>query len=435
MTAVFFYLITQTEFYATSGLTLISIIIMIAVLIRYVNRTNRDLARFLMAIAHSDFSITFPERGGNDSYHILHRAFNEIILKLRQMGTEREAGYIHLRTVIEHIGIGLIAYQPNGEIEFINRAAKRILDIDNIRNIDELSKSNREIPRLLHSLKPREKYLFNGSIGDELLHLSMAATQLKHGDKITNLVSIQDIGNELAEKEMQAWQQITRVLNHEILNSVTPITSLASAAGEILRTSDRAASEVSIKPSITEKDVSDLTKSLETIEGRCRGLIDFINSYRNLMQIPTPNFQIVPAFKLIDKTIRLVSRNAESKGISLTSTIDPTNIELTADPVLIEQVLINLVTNAMQSLESQTSGRIDIKVFLNRRGRVIIRIADNGPGIAPEFIKSVFVPFFSTKKNGSGIGLSFTRQIMRLHKGEITVKSRPGIQTEFSLLF
>ena len=228
---------------------------------------------------------------------------------------------------------------------------------------------------------------------------------------------------------MEAWQQLIRVLTHEIMNSITPISSLASTVQSILKTS------VQGQTSPDPESLDDINSAVNTIQRRSEGLIHFVNSYRNLTKIPKPNFQIFQISSLFERIQNLMSKELEEKGIKFSQCVTPDSLELTADPELVEQVVINLLINSEHSLESQEGAEISLAASLDERGKILIKVTDNGPGIPEDVLEKIFIPFYSTKKNGSGIGLSLSRQIMRAHGGNIRVASKAGEETVFTLRF
>jgi signal transduction histidine kinase len=257
-------------------------------------------------------------------------------------------------------------------------------------------------------------------------------TEFRLGGKIFSLISLQNIRSELEETEIAAWQKLIRVLTHEIMNSITPISSLASTLNELIR-----ADQTSLRAQNGEApdSIPDILQALQTIQKRSDGLLHFVDAYRNLTLLPSPNFQIFPIRELFLRAEKLMQANIKERDILFESWIEPENLELVADPELIEQVLINLQLNALQALEGRREARIKLSASLDSRGKVLIQVADNGPGIPEENLEKIFIPFFSTKEGGSGIGLSLSRQIMRLHNGTISVHSRPGEDTVFTLRF
>ena len=429
---LFFYLLFRTNLYTALFILGALILYQIYALIYYVEKTNRDLARFFQSIKYEDFSQTFKVEGYGSSFDSLKAAFSEVMNAFRKTRAEKEEHFHYLQTVVQHIGIGLIAFQPDGEVELINTAAKRLLNVANLKNIRSLESLSKPLVEALLRLRSRESALVKVEDENELLHLALYATEFKLRAQKFSLVSIQNIHSELEEKEMEAWQKLIRVLTHEIMNSITPIASLTSTISNLIRN----AYGKKVKPKKLDGEaLQDVQQALQTIQKRSQGLLHFVDAYRNLTLIPKPNFQIFPIQELFNRIRKLMQVNIEKNSIRFKVNVDPETLELTADPELVEQVLINLMLNAFQAVEGREDAQIELKALLDGRGRIIIQVADNGPGIPKENIEKVFVPFFSTKEGGSGIGLSFSRQILRLHNASIGVHSEPNVQTVFTLRF
>lgn len=429
---LFVYLVMRTELYASIFVMGLIIIMEAAMLIKYIERTNRDLARFLGSIKYSDFSASFSG-GGKSSFGELNAAFNDVVNEFRAARAEKEEQYHYLQTIVQHVGHGLLAYDARGKVDIINNAARRLLNIPRLHRIGDLAPMYQPLVEVLMKIRSGEKELVKIENSDEFMQLAVYATGIKLRDKAVTLVSIQNIESELSEQELDSWQKIIRVLNHEIMNSVTPITSIASTVNELISEAEKASRDGSVV--LKSEAGADIKNALATIEKRGKGLVKFINSYRNLSNIPRPEFQVFPVAELFDRVGLLMKDRLEKYDIDFHRSIDPGSLELTADKELLEQALINLVLNAADALKGREDGRIEMKSRLDEKGRVIIIIEDNGGGIDKDAIDKIFTPFFTTKKEGAGIGLSFTRQIMRLHRGNISVKSEPDKSTQFTLLF
>jgi len=428
---LFFYLLFQTTWYATILIVGSITFYQIYALIHYVEKTNRDLSRFFQAIKHSDFSQTFTSAGLGSSFNELKAAFSEVMDEFRRARAEKEEHFRYLQTVVQHVGIGLISFQPNGEVELMNTAARRLLKVAQLKNIKSLESFSKPLVDTLFRLKPGEKALVKVEDHNESVQLAIYATEFKLRGQRFTLVSIQNIQSELEEKEMEAWQNLIRVLTHEIMNSVTPIASLASTVNSLLDNIDSEKSGEEISAETT----SDIRGAMQTIQKRSQGLLHFVEAYRNLTCIPKPNFQIFPIAELFARVQQLMGAQIAEKAIDFRFNVEPESLELTADPELIEQVLLNLLLNAIQAVQDQADARIELTARMDERGRIIIQIVDNGPGIIEEALEKVFIPFFTTKQDGSGIGLSLSRQIMRLHRGTISVHSQPNVETIFTLRF
>lgn len=429
---LFLYLLSQTTWYATLLIVGSIAVYQIYALIHYVEKTNRDLTRFLQSIKHSDFSQTFTGGGLGSSFDALKAAFTEVLDEFRRARAEKEEQYRYLQTVVQHVGIGLISFRQNGEVELMNTAAKRLLNVAQLKNIRSLESFSKPLVHTLFRLKPGEKALVKMDDHNEFVQLAIYATEFKLREQKLILVSVQNIQSELEEKEMEAWQNLIRVLTHEIMNSVTPIASLSSTVHDLLTESF---GRREFDGEISVETISDVRGALQTIRNRSEGLLHFVDAYRKLTRIPKPDFQIVPIVELFARVRQLMRAQIADKAIHFRVHVEPASLELTADPELIEQVLINLLLNAIQALQDQTDARIELTARMDGRGGILIQVADNGPGIIEEALEKVFIPFFTTKRDGSGIGLSLCRQIMRLHRGTIGVHSKPNEETIFTLRF
>jgi nitrogen fixation/metabolism regulation signal transduction histidine kinase len=428
----FFFFLFRTTLYAALFILGIFIFYQIYALIRYVEKTNRDLTRFLQSIQYSDFSQTFKVEGLGSSFEALKNAFNEVMNAFRKTRTEKEEHYRYLQTVVQHIGIGLVAFQPSGEVELINTAAKRLLRVPHLKNIKSLESWSKPLVSTLLKLKSKDKALVKVEDSNELLHLALYATEYKLRGQNFSLVSIQNIHSELEEREIEAWQKLIRVLTHEIMNSITPIASLASTINELIKESYEMRSS---EENIDAESLTDIRHASQTIQKRSQGLLHFVDAYRNLTLVQKPNFQIFALKELFARVEKLMQTNIKDKSINFEVSIEPQSLELAADPELIEQVLINLLLNALHAVKGRKKAQIDLDARLDGRGKILLQVKDNGPGIPEENLEKIFIPFYSTKEGGSGIGLSLSRQIMRLHNGFIGVHSDPKVETVFTLRF
>lgn len=391
-------------------------------LIRTTERTPRELLRFLEAIRYDDLSLQVSAHGRGPMFEAIADGFAEVTDAFRRLRTEREEQAQFLQTVVRHVGVALVAFRSDGEVVLFNIAAKRLLGLPRLRRIEGVAPVSRRLAEALPALRTGEQALVRVERGDRTLELAVRATQFRLAGEPHTLVSLQDIRHELEEKEMEAWQQLTRVLTHEIVNSVAPIASLAATANRLLHRDDDPA-------------LDDAREALQTVERRSQGLIHFVESYRSLTKIPKPRFALVPAADLLGNVRALLRTSLAEQRVALTVEVEPPTLEVAADEELVEQVLLNLLLNAMQALEGRPDARIGLRARIGDEGRPVIEVADNGPGILPEVRERIFVPFFTTKPTGSGIGLSLSRQIMRLHGGTLSVRSAPGAETVFALRF
>ena len=424
------YLFFKTNFIAAGIFTCLMAVYQIFALIRYVSKTNRDLTRLLQSIKYSDFSQSFTNNLKGSDFEELHAAFTEVIKEFQRAKLEKEEHLRFLQTIVDHVGIGLIAFNPAGEVELLNNAAKKLLKIPRLKNIRDLETVSPKLVQKLLELSPGGNDLVKLQQEDDLLQLSIYATGFVLHQQQLMLVAMQNIQNELEEEEMKSWQNLIRVLTHEIMNSITPIASLSSTAYGLLK--DERECEV---PESMNETIDDVRHAVNTIEKRSKGLLTFIENYRELTRIPKPEFKMVKIKDLFERVEYLMKDQFEAYSINFNMDIDPESLEITADPALIEQVLINLCKNALEAVNGLTRPKIKLKAGTDGRGNPVIKVIDNGKGITEEVAEKIFIPFFTTKQQGSGIGLSLSRQIIRLHKGTIGVTSTPNEKTVFKLRF
>lgn len=429
----FFYLIFTTRFYTTAVLIAGFALIQVSLLIHYINKTNRYVKNFLEAIKYSEFTRSFEFEGLGTSFDGMKEAFNTVIAEFQKIRNEKEEQFHFLQNVIQHIGISMIAFQEDGKVEMLNNATKKLFNRNNIRNINELENLSHELVNTFHQLKSGEKSLLKINLQNDILQLAIYAKEFKLRGQVITLVSIQNIQTELEEQEMEAWQKLIRVLTHEIMNSITPIASLSSTVSQMVKVTREDPNLV--VPAEMEETISDIENALVTINKRSNGLLHFVETYRNLTRIPKPNFKIFEVKTLFHNIHLLMEEELKLHNITMQMSIQPENFELFADEELIEQVMINLVKNASHALENQDGAHISLKAVINERGEKLIQVIDNGPGIVKDVLDKIFIPFFTTKKEGSGIGLALSRQILRLHGGSIMAHSEPGVQTIFTLRF
>ena len=424
-------IVKRQEFIISSIILASLIIFQIIALVKYVERTNRRLTTFLESIRHSDFVSSFSDHGLGKSFDDLNKAFNEVINEFKKTRASREEHFNYLQTVVQHISIGIIVFQKNGKVDIFNNASKRMLRVSGIRFVHELEKTDKELANTITGMKSGDKNLVKVFVEDELLQLSLRATEFRMRNEDFVLVSLQNIHTELEAKEMDSWQKLIRVLTHEIMNSITPIVSLSGTVKDILIDEE----SLELRNDVDEDDVESILSALNTIEKRSQGLLNFVQVYRNLTRIPKPNFRYVEIKEILDSVYALLEPKIKEQGIQCKVQILPKDLKLTIDPDLIEQVIINLVINAVHAVKEAEKPTIKITASMAANNRAYISISDNGHGIKPDIMEKIFVPFFTSKKEGSGIGLSLSREIMRLHKGNITVKSKPEEETVFALHF
>jgi len=426
------YLFFNTRYTVSAVILGLLVVYQIFTLIMYVEQTNRKLTGFLQSIRHADFSTSFTEQGLGKSFEELNNSFNEVISEFKKYRSEREEHLNYLLTVIQHVSIGMIAYTKDGKVDQYNKAVSDLFKIKHIKNITDLKKVKDDLPEQLLKMKAGSKMLIKVFVDDELLQLSINATQFKMRGEEFTLISLQNIHNELEEKEIESWQKLIRVLTHEIMNSITPISSLAGTVRGMLL--DETNEELVKMNELDDDDVESVQSALNTIEKRSQGLLNFVEIYRNLTRIPKPNFRYFKVRQIFENAEQLLMPKIEQLNIDCSYKIMPDELMITADPDLVDQVIINLMLNAIDAVKDNEKPIIRM-VASEVNNKIKIEIRDNGYGIKPDIMDKIFMPFFTSKTHGSGIGLSLSRQIMHLHKGNISVRSKPDEGTIFTLTF
>lgn len=427
-----FYLFFNSSLYATTTILTFIVILQVYLLIKFVSKTNKDISRFFESIKYSDFSQNFSTHIKGASFEELSNSFSDVIQKFQNTRTEKEENYRYLQTVIQHIGIGLMTFTPDGNIDLINSSAKRLLGFNVIKNISELSSLDKELPEALLRMEAGDKLLQKIVENNELVQLAIYAAEFRMRGRQFTLISLQNIQNELEDVEIEAWQKLIKVLTHEIMNSVTPITSLANTADGILQEFENKSTGIN---DVLKEHLEDVRGAITTIQKRSSGLLKFVDAYRNLTKVPIPNFGIIKIESLFQRIKTLLSDELIKRKLFFDISVEPPNLEITADSDQIEQILINLVLNSIYALEGIDNPHIMLKGFIDRSSHGVIQVIDNGPGIPDEILEKIFIPFYTTRKGGSGVGLSLSQQIMRAHRGNIRVNSIPGKETVFTLRF
>jgi nitrogen fixation/metabolism regulation signal transduction histidine kinase len=411
------------------SLFLILVVIQIIFFLKYSESSFKKVRVFLDNIKQDKYSQLYPVKFDGTETDDLHIEFNAILAKLKEDQAEKEAQYQYFRSVFKHLSIGLITFGESGGIQIINTSAKRILDVEELKNISEIEGINKELHLAIHNLRTGGSELIKIAHPDGIMQLSVYVIELLMRGEKFKLVSLQNIQSELEEKEMEAWQNLVKILTHEIMNSIAPISSLAGTIkGEIESKMD----DVS---QVGPADMEDYLMGISTIEKRSQGLINFVSDFRSLAHIPTPKFSSIGILKLFDQLEVLLAHQLEANKITLRKELNPPELILFGDQTQIEQVLINLAQNAIHAVEDAEIKVITFRAFIDEAGKIILEVSDTGKGIEEEALSKIFIPFFTTKKKGSGIGLSLSKQIMRRHKGNIQVRSAIEEGTTFKLIF
>ena len=430
---LFFYIAMKPGYLAATLIIGILPIWQVFLLFRFIEISHRNLKRFLDSIRYSDFSTAFKGNENDASLRELNNAFNNVIKDFKKEREQREEQYRYLQTVVHNVGVGLIISNEDGSIELINREMKQLLKLTRITHLSQLKYVNSELYKQIILMKTGERALISFKEEDYLLQISMSITEFILHQKKYKLISLKNIRKELEDKELDSWQRLIRVLTHEIMNSVTPISSLAETANTLLK-ENILCKQGKIREN--KETMKDVCEAIDTIEKRSKGLIHFVDNYRKLSRLPKPSLTLFSVSELLCRVKKLMSSHVKNKNITLTFDSKAAHhAQLLADPEQVEQVLINLIKNAVEALAHTKEPRIDLSAFLNDHGRIVCQVTDNGPGIKEEVLEKIFIPFFTTKKQGSGIGLNISRQIMWMHGGILTASSTPGKKTTFTLRF
>jgi len=424
------WLYYSQELWLAPGILMLLVVILTGEMIYYVNSINHKLARFLDSIRFTDFSSSFTsdsKMGG--SFREVNLAFNEVMEVFKQTRAEKEEQMLFLQVIIQHINTGIISFNSLGKIGIINNAAKHLLQIPQFRDIGDLGKLSPKLLKEVTEMKPGQRISFKVN---NALHLIVQSASLKMGGQSWTLLSLQNINAELQSNELEAWQNLTKVLRHEIMNSITPISSLV----ESLRTILDEDSYVQQEGFLIKKDgFQDIQEGLDTIANRSKGLVTFVNAYRDYTNIPEPTKELISVKTLFENVTGLMREDLRSNQIDIHTEIIPVELDVHCDPDQISMILINLIKNACESVRNQADRSILLRALGQGDMGTLIQVEDHGAGIIPEAIERIFVPFYTTKKTGSGIGLAISRQIMNLHKGSLQASSIPGEKTIFTMSF
>lgn len=386
------------------------------------NRTNRQLAFFFDAIRNEDSTLSFPVKTGNKAVTELNASMNRLNLLISDAKLRYRMQEQYYETILEHAATGLMSFDERGNILMVNSAVKRLLGCEPLTHLQQLDRIDPGLSGEFKSLVPNGQKLVKITNERCSLQLSLRATHMTARNKNLTLVSVQDIRNELDEKETESWIRLIRVLTHEIMNSIAPITSLSDTMAGYFEKNGTACNP----EDLDEQTIANTIKGLAVIRERGSGLVNFVDSYRKLTHLHTPQRKDVELQLFLEKVKILLCAELNFSQISLNIELEQPGMRVSIDENLFSQVLINLVRNAWEALESESNGSIMIKAREKETGRTLIEVIDNGPGIPAELLDKIFVPFFTTREHGSGIGLSLSRQIMRLHGGTLSVQSRPG---------
>jgi len=396
---------------------------------KFQRKAHVELEQFVESVHYRDFSRYFDVKHAPAEIQNLREGFNEINSTFKIISKEKETQYQYLQKILELVDTGILSYEEKtGEIVWMNESLKKMLQLPYLKTIYSLGKRDAVMANEIIALKPGENKISTVHLEKNSFKALLSATAFQTDGKIYKLIAFQNVNEALDETEAKAWQKLLSVLTHEIMNSVAPISSLADTLKNRLQQSVTTLNNES-------GSVDDLEIGIETIKRRSEGLLKFAETYRNLNKITTLNLKKVYVRDIFENLLQLMQPTLEQKNIEIETILKDTDLTLEADTNLLEQVLINLVVNAVEAVKEKKEPKIMLTAYVSNNRKTIIKVADNGNGMPSELIEKIFIPFFSTKKSGSGIGLSLCKQIMMLHKGNIQVHSVEGEGTAFLLQF
>lgn len=392
-------------------------------------KAQKEIQQFVESVHYRDFSRYFEVKKAPVELQPFRTGFNEINDTFKDISKEKETQYLHLKTILEIVDTGILSFETgSGEILWMNESLKNLLQIPYLKTVHSLEKRNALLYNEVMALSPGDNTVTAITRDNNTYRILLSATTFKNDDKIYKLIAFQNINEALDESESAAWQKLLSVMTHEIMNSVAPISSLAETLKDRIQ-------ESLDSPQQSKEALNDIETGISTIQKRSEGLLKFTETYRNLSRITKITTSRFPVIELFEHVQQLLQPTLEKKKINLEIVLRDPFLALEADAGLIEQTLINLLLNAIDAVKDVEQPRITISGEATLNGRISIKVSDNGAGIKPELLDKIFIPFFSTKKAGSGIGLSLCKQVMMLHKGQVQVQSQENHGTVFSLNF
>lgn len=424
------YLILKTQLWFTiAGVSCILLISIIS-LYNYINQIRADIKRFILAIKTRDHTLNFRNKSTKGSFPDLYSSFDDIIKTHKDIQLEQDAMFQLIKTILQQVPVGVIVLKDDNttpdqaEISFFNEAAAALLKVPAYKYWHRLKQHLPLFATEIERIEKGGKRFLELKIQDKLIQLSTEVIPINLYNTNYRIISFQNIKDEIEQKEIEAWNRLIGVISHEILNSITPISSL----------SDTVNTMVANKDSLNKEELEDLKPAIQAIKRRSLGLLDFVKDYRLIAELPTPELESHSIGEILQHIQILMQPFASAKNVKLSVGQTSSKITVNVDLKLVEQALINLITNSIHALEDINNPQIEIDYRLEQN-KLFIDVTDNGKGIEPELAEKIFVPFFTTRKNGSGIGLTITRNIMKMHYGNLEVSSIPHEKTIFSLVF
>jgi nitrogen fixation/metabolism regulation signal transduction histidine kinase len=429
--AALVWLLLQPGYHSATILAAGTLAIVAAELWWFVSRTNREVARFLDAARYADYSQRFSLEDIGAGFGELGETFTAILDRMYEQRAEQEIEVRRLRALIDHIPVPLLTVHGDNSITLQNNASRRLFGASDVTQLSDLRQFGISFHDAVAEAVPGNRELVTFSVEDVEYQLTLATTENIVAGESSRLVSLQDIQSELDVTQAQAWQDLVRVLTHEIMNSITPVTSLATTATDVIDDVIRKAET----DSPISADLNDLRDAVHTVARRSDSLTQFVHSYRQLTRLAPPEKKRVHLADLFASATRLAEAEWPGSETALSEHVEPAELDVYADRDLLEPVLLNLLRNALQATADHKHAKIALRGRLNRRGNVVIEVCDNGPGIPDDIARQIFVPFFTTKEQGSGVGLALARQVMTAHGGFIRVSQNEGGGAKFSLTF
>ncbi|RKN20204.1 sensor histidine kinase, partial [Aquimarina sp. AD1] len=414
-----------------SSITIISFVILYFLYSTYsfVKRRFVVMDDFFEAVKYRDFSRWFPEDRGPKDIRFLYKGFNEVNRTIKEINSKNEAQYVYLQKILEMVDIGIIAYNlETGDVLWSNDSFRETLDVPSFKNIRFVEGRKPDLYDAIFETYHKEPNSISIAVQNEKIKVLISDTVFQVKEDPFKLIVLQNIDDTLNRNESEAWKKLLSVMTHEIMNSIAPISSLADTLQSHLQlTLDN--------PDDYPLEIEDLNSGIKTIKNRSEGLLKFAKTYRSLSKVTHLNLDRKKITELFETIQLLMQPSLDVKNINIEFKVTPPKIELDIDSYLIEQVLINLILNAVDACKHRPDPQIRVLAEQKPNRNIVIKVYDNGSGIPQDIMDSIFIPFFTSKSTGSGIGLSLCKQIMLLHKGKILVNSRENEGTVFSLVF
>jgi two-component system, NtrC family, nitrogen regulation sensor histidine kinase NtrY len=397
----------------------------------YVNKINNKISYFFDAVKNEDFSLSFPEHKGDRVLENLHANMVGINRQIQKIHLENRRQEQYFGALIEHVGTGILTFDNQGFVVHANSSVKKLLGMKQFTHLRQLEKIDAGLAGSIRNAGHNDKKLITFGGRQGTITLLVRTSAFRNKEQLLTLMSMQDIKKELDEKELDSWLKLIRVLTHEIMNSIAPVTSLSENLcnyyikdGETIPVGE-----------VNDRMIQNTVRGLKVIHEQGQGLVRFVESYRKLTRLPKPDKSMVPVKELLEKTAMLCQSDLSGENIKLSIHMEDQNLQIEIDEKLISQVMLNLLKNSADALRNNPAGEIELSCKKNAKRQVEIDVKDNGPGIPAELIDEIFIPFFTTRENGNGIGLSLSRQIMKVHNGSLRVRSAPGRETVFTMVF